>query len=56
MALIVKSETAKLVRQDGLRASSSLFDALDEKVKLILASAAKRAKANGRSTILPQDL
>jgi histone H3/H4 len=53
VALIVKSEVGK---KAGLRVSAEVYDALDKKVAWILAEAVKRAKANGRKTLMAADL
>lgn len=55
MALVVKSEVAKTVRKGGLRISAEAYDALDKKVAAVIADAAKRAKENGRKTLMACD-
>lgn len=41
---------------EGCNVSSSLADALSDKVKGMIAKAAERAKGNGRKTLKPIDL
>jgi hypothetical protein len=43
-------------RQSGLRVSKDLYAALNWEVRQMLDGAAKRATANGRTTMLPHDL
>ncbi len=53
--LIVKSKIKEAVPKD-MRVSAELAQALNKVVEEILKKAAERAKANKRSTIMPQDL
>lgn len=52
--LIVKSKIKEVVKD--MRVSIELANALNKKVEAILKEAAERAKANHRTTILPQDI
>ncbi len=52
--LIVKSKIKEVVKD--MRVSIELAEALNKKVEEILKKAAERAKANHRTTILPQDI
>ncbi|MCX8194088.1 MAG: hypothetical protein N3G19_01875 [Candidatus Pacearchaeota archaeon] len=52
--LIVKSKIKEVVKD--MRISIELAEALNKKVEAILKEAAERAKANHRTTILPQDI
>lgn len=52
--LIIKSNLKKAVKE--LRISIGLAEALNKKVEEILQKAVERAKANHRTTVLPQDL
>lgn len=52
--LIVKSKIKEVVKD--MRVSVELAEALNKKIEAILKEAAERAKANHRTTILPQDL
>lgn len=52
--LIIRSKIKEVVKD--MRVSIGLADALDKQVEEILKKAAERAKANNRTTILPQDL
>ncbi|MEM4703354.1 MAG: DUF1931 domain-containing protein [Candidatus Pacearchaeota archaeon] len=51
--IVIKSKLKKFVK---LRVASDLAQALDKKVEEILKNAEKRAIANKRTTIMPQDL
>jgi histone H3/H4 len=51
--LIVKNKIKEVVK---LRVSADLPEALNKKIEEILKNAEERAKANHRTTILPQDL
>ena len=51
--LIVKSKIKEVVK---LRVSVDLPEALNKKIEEILKKAEERAKANHRTTILPQDI
>lgn len=53
--LVIKSKIKEAVPKD-LRVSVELADALNKKIEEILKKAAERAKANHRTTILPQDV
>jgi len=53
--LIIKSKIKEALPKE-FRASKELADELDKIVKEILKKAGDRAKANHRTTILPQDL
>lgn len=52
--LIVKSNVKEAL--DEMNVSSDLYDALDEEVEELLKDAARRAEANDRKTVMPQDL
>ncbi len=52
--LIVKSKIKEVVKE--MRVSVELTEALNKKAEALLKEAAERAKANHRTTILPQDL
>jgi hypothetical protein len=54
--LIVGSKMKDVVKNAGCMSSGDLIEALSERVHEILASAAQRAKDNGRSTVRPYDL
>lgn len=54
--LVVTSKLKDAIKGHELRMDSSLPDAVDEKIKKILADGAKRARENGRSTLRPHDL
>ena len=53
---VSKSSVKSFFRQDELRVSEDFYAALNGEVRQKLDKAAKRAKANGRTTMLPQDL
>ncbi len=52
--IIVKSKIKEAIKE--LRVSAGLAEALNKKVEKILKEAEERAKANHRTTVLPQDL
>lgn len=56
MAVVVKSAVAEVAKSADIRVSSETYDALDNKVTEILSKAIERAKANGRKTLMAQDL
>jgi histone H3/H4 len=54
MSLIVRSKIKSTVK--GMRVSGDFYNALDRKVQDVMREASRRAKANGRATIRPDDL
>jgi histone H3/H4 len=52
--IISKSKTKDSVKDCNV--SGEFYDALDAKVRELIAGAEKRALANGRKTVRPQDL
>ena len=52
-SLVVRS---KIKDATELNVSGNFADALSEKVKAMIADAERRAKANGRRTVKPDDL
>lgn len=56
MAGLVVKSAVKAKAPKGMRVSGDLYDGLDKAVADLLSAAAKRAKANGRSTIRAADL
>jgi len=52
--IVVKSKIKKVIKD--LRVSADLAEALNKKVEEILKKAVERAKANHRTTVMPQDL
>ncbi len=52
--LIIKSNLKQVVKE--LRISANLAQELDKKIEEILKRAVERAKANKRTTVMPQDL
>ncbi len=55
-SLVVTSKVKGFVRSSKMICAGDLPGAVDGKVREILAAAAKRAQANKRSTVRPQDL
>jgi len=53
--LIIKSNLKKAIPKE-MRLSIKVADALNKKADQIMKKAAERAKANKRTTILPQDI
>jgi len=52
--LIVNSNVQDIL--DEMQVSGEFYDALDDEVEELLADAARRAQANDRRTVMPQDL
>ncbi len=52
--IVSKSKTKEVVKQCNV--SGEFYDALDKKVRSLIGEAEKRAVANGRKTVRPQDL
>ncbi len=52
--IVVRTKIKDLT--DNFSVSSDFGDALDEKVKVLISDASKRAEANGRKTIMAKDL
>ena len=55
-SFLSKNSVEVFLRSKGRRVSSKLMVRLEEKVKEIIEAAVVRAKGNGRSTVMPQDL
>lgn len=55
-ALVVTSKVKAYIKSKGLMTSSDAVGALNDAVYAIIDAAAKRTKANRRSTVKPQDL
>ncbi len=53
--LVVKSKVQALVKELNMRLSGDALGVIDERVQSAVKKAAKRAQANGRKTIQPQD-
>ncbi len=54
--LISKSRIKAFIRQSQMRLSKNFLPAVNEELKFLLNRSMKRAKANRRSTLLPDDL
>jgi histone H3/H4 len=54
--LVVGSKLKALVNAKGLKCSGDLLDALNHAVAALLEQACRRAKANQRATVRPEDL
>jgi hypothetical protein len=52
---VVKSKVQAMVKELDMRLSGDALGVIDERVQSALKKAAKRAQANGRKTIQPQD-
>ncbi|MFH1844750.1 MAG: DUF1931 domain-containing protein [bacterium] len=52
--IISKSKTKETIKKCNV--SGEFYGALDKKVRELIAQAEKRATANGRKTVRPQDL
>lgn len=56
MGLVVKSEAGEFLKKKGFRVSATVYDAVDKQIAEILGAAGARAKANGRQTVMAQDV
>ena len=57
--LVVRTQVKDLLKESGLgldNLAGDFMDRLDEKVKQLILDAAKRAKDNGRRTIMGKDI
>jgi len=54
--MVVKSVLHDWASKKGMRLSATVYDALDKKLAEMMGAAAARAKANGRQTIMAQDV
>ena len=57
--LTARTQVKELLKDSGFgpdKISSDFMETLDEKVKQLILNAAKRAKDNGRKTIMSRDL
>ncbi|MBI4147206.1 DUF1931 domain-containing protein [Candidatus Woesearchaeota archaeon] len=57
--LVVRTQVKEILKESGLgldNLSGDFMDTLDEKVKQLILDAAKRAKENGRRTIMGKDV
>jgi len=56
MQLLVRGTVKDFLKKNAMRCSTETYGALDREVERILLRACGRAKANNRSTVMPQDL
>ncbi len=55
--LVVRTQVKDLLKEAGLdNISADFMDKLDEKAKQLILDAAKRAKENGRRTVMGKDI
>ncbi|MFP4687985.1 MAG: DUF1931 domain-containing protein [bacterium] len=54
--LVYKSRVKDVIKEKGLLCDSNLPAAAGDKMLALLNEAAKRAQANGRKTVRPEDL
>lgn len=57
--LVVRTQVKEILKESGLgldNLSGDFMDKLDEKVKRLILDAARRAKENGRRTIMGKDV
>ena len=57
--LTVKTQVKEILKESGLRVeniSNDFMDQLDEKVKELILDAVRRAKENGRKTVMAKDV
>lgn len=58
MSLVIKAKIKEYAKHDDkvLNVSGDFAEALNKKVEELVRDAAKRAKENGRNTVMPKDL
>ena len=56
LQLVVGSKVKDQIKKKGCKSAGDMLDELNKKVAELIDAAAKRAKANKRSTVRPQDL
>jgi histone H3/H4 len=54
--LVSKTGIKRFLQKNGMRVSEAAYTAINEKTKVALTNAVKRAKANKRSTVMERDL
>ncbi len=57
--LVVRTQLKDIMKESGIgveNISKDYMDALDEKVRSLIVTSLKRAKANQRRTVMPRDL
>ncbi len=54
--MCVMSAVKDMIGKKGMRCSASAVDALDKRIAAMLGEGMARAKANGRMTVMAQDL
>ena len=54
--MVVQSKVKDYIKSKGCMTASETMEALSNKVSALLDAAIERTKANGRSTVKPQDL
>ena len=58
-SLVVRTQIKEILKESGLgteNLSGDFMDRLDEKVKQLILDAGKRAKENGRRTVMGKDV
>ena len=56
MEIAKRASIKQFLRQNKMRTSSEVYSAVDSQVEEMLKQACQRAKANGRHTVMGQDI
>jgi len=56
MGFVIKSSVKKFLKQNEMRVAMNTYEKLDKKMETQLKEACERAKTNGRTTVMPQDV
>ena len=56
MEFVTKNNVKGFLKEHKKRVATATYEALDKKIKMMLEDACKRAEANKRNTVMPQDL
>ena len=54
--LVVTSKVKDAIKSEGYNTASDFPDALSQRVSSMIKEATRRAKANGRKTVRPEDI
>ena len=56
MDFVTKNNVKIFLKKNGMRVATLSYGKLGDKIEALLKEACGRAKENGRSTVMPQDL
>jgi len=56
MEFVTRNSIKKILKVNKMRVSTLVYGKLDKKLEVILKEACERAKMNGRTTVMPQDI